>query len=67
MILYDDLHFLIGLFLIIYLFYYAFFVNRHRFLIKYEDRDFSNTKEDLPTKSHLTNEEIDDFLRERVR
>jgi hypothetical protein len=68
MILYDDLHYLIGLFLIIYIFYYDFFVNRHRFLIKYEDRDYLEyERTSLRAKSHLTDEEIDAFLRERVR
>lgn len=68
MILYDDLQYLLGLFLIIYLFYYAFFVNRHRFLIKYEDEDYiAYERMALREKSHMTDEEIDDSLQERRR
>lgn len=37
MIAFDDLQFLIGLYLIIFLFYFGFFINRNRFLLKYED------------------------------
>lgn len=67
MIAFDDLQFLIGLYIIIFLFYFGFFVNRNRFLLKYEDPGYLAYEKKRLTASGASEEESERFLAEMVR
>ncbi len=67
MIYYDDLQFLIGLYIIIFLFYFGFFVNRHRYVLKFEDPGYLSYEKKRLLKSGVSAEEAKRLIEEMVR
>ena len=67
MILFDDLQFLLGLYVIIFLFYFGFFVNRYRFLLKYDDPGYLAYETKRLKLSGASAEETERVLAEMIR
>lgn len=68
MIAFDDLQYLAGVYVVIFLFYYGFFINRNRSLIKYEDAGYLEyRKATLKERDNLSDPEIARLLEGKIR
>ncbi len=67
MIHYDDLQFLIGLYVIIYLFYFGFFVNRHRSVLKYDDPGYLAYEKKRLKKAGASVEQAQRLIEDMIR
>ncbi len=68
MIHYDDLQYLCGLYVIVFLFYYGFVINRNKPLAAYDDPEYlAFLRAKLRTNDNMSEAEAERWLKERVR